>query len=81
MLEIITMCYLPPSKWNKEQSDQSSSPLRLHGNAEEAEGAYKFIIPYIKDQTSQVLLCSTAHKLLYRGILMRPDEPMKTGRR
>lgn len=74
------VCYLPLSKWNKQQSDQSSSQLRLHDNAEEAEGAYTFIIPNIKDQKDQVLLYSTAHKLLYRRIVMHPDEPMKTGR-
>lgn len=54
--------------------------LRLHGSAEEAEGAYKFVIPNIKDQKSKVLLCSTAHKLLYKGALVRPDGSMRTDR-
>lgn len=80
MLDIIIMCFLSTSKWKKQQSHQTSSPCRLHGNPEEAEGAYKFIIPNIKDQKSQVLFSSTAHKLLYRGILIHPDEPMKIGR-
>lgn len=34
----------------------------LPGNAEEAEGAYTFIIPNIRDQKSQALLCGTAHQ-------------------
>lgn len=80
MLEIIIMCYLSLRKWKKQQSDQTSNPCRLHGKLEEAEGAYKFIIPGIKDQKSQVLFSSTAHKLLYRGILICPDESMKLGR-
>lgn len=63
-----------------EQAAVGPVQLRLHGNAEKAEGAYKFVIPNTKDQKSKVLLCSTAHKLLYKGILMRPDGSMRTGR-
>jgi len=71
---------LPPSHWSQQRSAQPSSPLRLRGDAEEAEGACKFVIPNAKDQKSQVLLGSAARELLYRGILVHPDEPMKTGR-
>lgn len=63
-----------------EQAAVRPAQFRLHGSAEEAEGAYKFVIPNIKDQKSKVLLCSTAHKLLYKGILMHPDGSMRTGR-
>lgn len=76
MLEIITLLKTELM----EQAAVRPVQLGLQGSAEEAEGAYKFVIPNIKDQKSEVLLCSTAHKLLYKGILMRPDGSMRTGR-
>lgn len=67
MLKIIIMCNLSLYKWNKRQSDQSTSQLKLHGYAEEAEGAYKFLS--LISKIKRIKCCSEAQHVNYGGIL------------